>query len=130
MACAVEFEDYSPLMVEKMGEDGLMQELAKGFHLLANPSSHTIAFQSLKSNTVLHGLPQMSDEELHDMVRLGDSNGRGELDLHDFCVTMFRVSPAVMNEALSNIMEDYLSETDYVVPDHDELVLIAQLTAL
>ncbi|KAH7366201.1 hypothetical protein KP509_18G067200 [Ceratopteris richardii] len=129
MACAVEFEDYFPQMIEKLGEDGLMQELAKGFHLLADPSSHTITFQSLKSNTVLLGLPQMSDEELHDMVRLGDSNGRGELDLHDFCVTMFRVSPAVMNEAISSIMEGYSSETVYVVPDHDELVFIAQFTA-
>ncbi|KAH7291078.1 hypothetical protein KP509_30G075800 [Ceratopteris richardii] len=99
MNCGEEFQDYLPLMIEKLGEDGLMQELAKGFDLLADPRSQTITFQSLKSNGPMIGLPQMTDCELHRMISEGDSYGRGELDLHDFCVLMVRTSPVLMRMA-------------------------------
>ncbi|KAI5074785.1 hypothetical protein GOP47_0010746 [Adiantum capillus-veneris] len=95
------FEDYLPTMAARLGEHGLMQELEKGFHLLADPSSHTITLQSLKQNAPLLGIPQMSDCELRDIIHLGDASGRGELNLHQFCVTMIRTSPALMEQALA-----------------------------
>ncbi|KAH7299209.1 hypothetical protein KP509_24G000200 [Ceratopteris richardii] len=103
----LEFEDYLPLMAEKLGREALMQELAKGFYLLADPLSQTITLQSLKSNAPLLGLTQMSDHELHDMIRAGDSKGRGELDLHDFCVAMFCTSPGLMAMGLSDLVDHH-----------------------
>ncbi|KAH7291074.1 hypothetical protein KP509_30G075500 [Ceratopteris richardii] len=102
----VEFEDYLPIMAEKLGNSGLMEELAKGFQLLADPSSLTITVHSLKTNGPALGLPKMSDEDLREIIRFGDSSGRGELDLHDFCVTMFRTSPALVNVGLFSLFED------------------------
>ncbi|KAH7290690.1 hypothetical protein KP509_30G059600 [Ceratopteris richardii] len=98
-----EFEDYLPIMAEKLGEQGLMEELAKGFHLLADPSSVTITLQSLKTNGPWLGLLHMSDSDLRAIIQLGDSKCRGELDLHDFCVAMLRTSPELMALALSSL---------------------------
>ncbi|KAI5072659.1 hypothetical protein GOP47_0012765 [Adiantum capillus-veneris] len=106
------FQDYLPLMAERLGERGLMQELEKGFHLLADPSSHTITLQSLKQNAPLLGMPPMSDSELREIICLGDSRGRGELDLHEFCVTMVRTSPALMDQALATLFCDASSDED------------------
>ena len=98
------FLDFLPSMAQKLGADGLMQELAKGFHMLADPSTHTITVSSLRKNCHAHGfvLPAMSDDEILDMIRMGDYHvhGRHELDLFGFCVTMIRSSPGLMDQAL------------------------------
>ena len=98
------FLDFLPSMAQKLGAEGLMQELAKGFDILADPSTHTITVSSLRKSCHAHGfvLPSMSDDELLDMIRMGDShaNGRQELDLFGFCVAMIRSSPGLMDQAL------------------------------
>ncbi|KAH7290953.1 hypothetical protein KP509_30G070900 [Ceratopteris richardii] len=112
MELGLEFKDCLPVMAEKLGERGLMQELAKGFELLSDPLSHTITLHSLKRSTTLLGLVPMSDCELREMINVGDSSGRGELDLHDFCVAMVRASPELMDLALSVLFEDVSSEKE------------------
>ncbi|MCO5601539.1 hypothetical protein L7F22_055662 [Adiantum nelumboides] len=119
MDSGMAFEDYLPIMAERLGEQGLMQELEKGFHLLADPASQTITLQSLKQNAPLLGIGPMSDSELQDIIRLGDSRGRGELDLHEFCVTMIRTSPTLMDEALTTLFGLSDDDDDYYFDDED-----------
>ena len=121
------FLDFLPSMAQKLGVEGLMQELAKGFDMLADPSTHTITVSSLRKNCHAHGfvLPSMSDDELLDMIRMGDShvNGRQELDLFGFCVAMIRSSPGLMDQALHwifNHQESSLFEEEEEDNDDDD----------
>ncbi|XP_020099550.1 calcium-binding protein PBP1-like [Ananas comosus] len=94
----VGFEDYLPWMAERLGEEGLMEELCKGFQLLMDQRSGLITFQSLKRNAAALGLGQLGDEELMGMVREGDVDGDGALDQMEFCVLMLRLSPQLMDD--------------------------------
>lgn len=103
------FHDFLPIMAQRLGHQGLMEELAKGFQLLADPSTSTITFASLKRNAPQMGLQEMSDDELRDMIRMGDTDGSGSLTLEQFCVVMIRSSPSLMEQA-EELLEDVLSE--------------------
>ncbi|XP_052202623.1 calcium-binding protein PBP1-like [Diospyros lotus] len=93
----VVFEDFFPSMVEKLGAEGFMDELCKGFRLLMDGDKGVITFESLKKNSAVLGLREMSDEELMSMLREGDLDGDGCLNQMEFCVLMFRLSPDLMN---------------------------------
>lgn len=92
------FEDYLPVMAERLGEEGLMQELASGFRLLMDPASGLITFDSLRRNAPLLGLGGMSDDDLRGMLAEGDFDGDGALSEMEFCVLMVRLSPDLMDE--------------------------------
>ncbi|XP_073101277.1 calcium-binding protein PBP1-like [Elaeis guineensis] len=92
----VEFEDFLPIMAEKLGEDGLMEELCNGFRLLMDPRRKLITFDSLKRNAALLGLQGLGDDELRAMLREGDLDGDGALSEMEFCVLMVRLSPELM----------------------------------
>ncbi|KAK9056291.1 hypothetical protein SSX86_027381 [Deinandra increscens subsp. villosa] len=94
-----EFEDHLPLIEEKLGGEGLMGELCKGFHLLKDVEKGVITFDSLKNNASVLGLEGMSDEDLLSMVREGDYDGDGALNQMEFCVLMFRLSPDLMEQS-------------------------------
>ncbi|MQM18572.1 hypothetical protein Taro_051568 [Colocasia esculenta] len=93
------FEDYLPVMAERLGGQALVDELCVGFQLLADPSRGLITFDSLKRNAAALGLGGMTDEELRGMLQEGDSDGDGALDQMEFCVLMFRLSPELMAES-------------------------------
>lgn len=93
-----QFEDYLPVMAEKLGEEGLMEELCNGFRLLADPERGVITFYSLKRNVALLGIDYMEDEELQAMIEEGDLNDDGVLDQKEFCVLMVRLSPSLLAE--------------------------------
>ncbi|THG21225.1 hypothetical protein TEA_028665 [Camellia sinensis var. sinensis] len=94
----VVFEDFFPSMVEKMGAEGFMNELCNGFRLLMDGDKGVITFESLKKNSAVLGLQNMSDDELICMLREGDLDGDGSLNQMEFCVLMFRLSPELMKE--------------------------------
>ncbi|CAA7394587.1 unnamed protein product [Spirodela intermedia] len=94
-----EFEDYLPVMAEKLGAEGLLEELCNGFRLLADPRRGLITFASLKQNAAALGLEGLSDGELMGMLQEGDMDGDGALDELEFCVLMFRLSPELMAES-------------------------------
>ncbi|KAI4333768.1 hypothetical protein L6164_018534 [Bauhinia variegata] len=107
------FEDYLPLMANKLGGDGLIDELCNGFNLLKDSERGVITFDSLKRNSALLGLQGLSDEDLHSMLREGDFDGDGALSQMEFCVLMFRLSPELMEgsklwleEALEQELKD------------------------
>ncbi|KAG8385656.1 hypothetical protein BUALT_Bualt03G0067900 [Buddleja alternifolia] len=58
------FEDYFPSMVEKLGADGFMNELCKGFRMLMDFEKRVITLESLKKNSAVLGLQGVSDDEL------------------------------------------------------------------
>ncbi|XAR66361.1 hypothetical protein NMG60_11012570 [Bertholletia excelsa] len=93
----VVFEDFFPAMVERLGTEGFMDELCKGFRLLMDGDKGVITFESLKKNSAVLGLQGLSDEELKCMLKEGDLDGDGSLDQKEFCVLMFRLSPDLMN---------------------------------
>ncbi|KAL9243557.1 hypothetical protein vseg_017431 [Gypsophila vaccaria] len=94
----VEFEDFLPSMVDKLGEDGFMEELCKGFKQLKDENKGVITFESLKRNWEVLGLgEQMSDDEIMEMLKEGDVDGDGCLNQMEFCVLMFRLSPGLMD---------------------------------
>ncbi|OWM77571.1 calcium-binding protein KIC-like [Punica granatum] len=105
MASKVVFEDYFPTMVEKLGIDGFMEELSKGFRLLTDGNNGLITLRSLKRNLGSLGLHGMSDEDVESMLREGDLDGDGALDKKEFCVLMFRLSPGLMKSS-EELLED------------------------
>lgn len=96
---AVVFEDLFPSMVEKLGVDGFMNELSNGFQLLVDGEKGVITFDSLKKNSAVLGLQEMSDEEFKCMIREGDLDGDGCLNEMEFCVLMVRLSPDLMDRS-------------------------------
>ncbi|KAG5578956.1 hypothetical protein H5410_049583 [Solanum commersonii] len=93
------FNDFLPLMAEKLGGDGLIGELCKGFQLLMDRDKGAITFESLKKNSALLGLQDLSDDDLKGMVKEGDFDGDGALNQMEFCVLMFRLSPELMEQS-------------------------------
>lgn len=91
-----EFEDHFPSMMARMGAEGFMSELHNGFLLLMDVTKGLITFDSLKMNTLLLGL-EVRDDELLCMLMEGDLDGDGALSQMEFCILMFRLSPALMN---------------------------------
>ncbi|KAM0070810.1 putative calcium-binding protein KIC/PBP1/KRP1 [Helianthus debilis subsp. tardiflorus] len=105
----VEFHDQLPLMEEKLGGDGLIGELCKGFQLLMDADKGVITFDSLKNNASVLGLQDLSDNDLLSMLREGDCDGDGALNQMEFCVLMFRLSPDLMDQS-EVLLEDALEQ--------------------
>ncbi|MED6165380.1 hypothetical protein PIB30_099017 [Stylosanthes scabra] len=59
-----QFQDYLPFMANKLGGDGLIDELCNGFNLLKDSDKGVITFESLKRNSALLGLQGLSDDDL------------------------------------------------------------------
>lgn len=112
----VVFEDFLPSMAERLGAEGLLGELCKGFRLLMDPRRGLITLESLRRNSAALGLAALDDDDLREMLREGDIDGDGALNELEFCVLMFRLSPELMDgsrrllqEALGEKDEDLLS---------------------
>ncbi|KAJ3708452.1 hypothetical protein LUZ61_012157 [Rhynchospora tenuis] len=84
-------------MAERLGPEGLMEELCKGFNLLMDPRKGVITFDSLKKNARAFGLEGLSDDELMGMVKEGDLDGDDALDMNEFCTLMVRLSPELLS---------------------------------
>ncbi|KAF0917169.1 hypothetical protein E2562_016965 [Oryza meyeriana var. granulata] len=95
---AVQFEDFLPSMARKLGVEGLIEELCKGFELLMDSGAGKITFRSLKRNAAMLGLGELRDDELSEMMREGDVDGDGALDQMEFCILMVRLSPELMQD--------------------------------
>ncbi|KAJ4748411.1 Calcium-binding protein KIC [Rhynchospora pubera] len=93
---SISFEDFLPSMAEQLGPEGLMKELCKGFNLLMDPRKGVITFDSIKENARAFGLEGLSDDELIGMVKEGDLDGDGTLDMNEFCTLMIRLSPELL----------------------------------
>ncbi|XP_057960344.1 calcium-binding protein KIC-like [Malania oleifera] len=96
-ASKVVFEDYFPAMVEKMGAEGFMKELCKGFRLLMDGDKEVITFESLKRNSAVLGMEGTTEDQLRCMLREGDLDGDGALSQMEFCILMLRLSPGLMD---------------------------------
>ncbi|KAK4286016.1 hypothetical protein QN277_002633 [Acacia crassicarpa] len=92
----VNCHDYLPIMANKLGGDGLIDELCNGFNLLIDSDKGVITFDSLKGNSASLGLQDLADEDLRSMLSEGDFDGDGALNQLEFCVLMFRLSPELM----------------------------------
>jgi len=101
------FHDFFRLMVGKLGGDGLIGELCNGFNLLADGEKMVMTSDSLKRNSEILGLQDLSDEDLRSMLREGDFDGDGALNQMEFCVLMFRLSPELM-EASRFVVSNFL----------------------
>ncbi|GLJ32762.1 hypothetical protein SUGI_0659780 [Cryptomeria japonica] len=96
---AMGFEDYLPVMADKLGEEEFMGELCNGFRLLADAEKAVITLQSLKKNANLLGMGEMSEDQVRAMIETADLNGDGVLDQNEFCVLMITLSPTLMTQA-------------------------------
>lgn len=94
---AVEFVDYFPSMILRLGEEAFLAELCSGFRLLMDLEKGLITFESLKRNSLLLGIHDMGDDELVWMLMEGDLDGDGALSQLEFCILMFRLSPGLMD---------------------------------
>ena len=104
-----DFHDFLPVMANKLGGDGLIGELCNGFNLLVDREKGVITFESLKKNSALLGLQDLSDDDLRSMLKEGDFDGDGALNQMEFCVLMFRLSPELMEES-QFLLEEALVE--------------------
>lgn len=95
----VDFEDLLPVMADKLGGEGIINELCNGFQLLMDKVKGVITTESLKLNAAVLGLQDLTDDELASMVKEGDLDGDGALNQMEFCVMMFRLSPQLMEES-------------------------------
>jgi Ca2+-binding EF-hand superfamily protein len=94
-----DFEDLLPVMANKLGGEGLINELCNGFQLLMDKDRGVITMESLKKNAAFLGLQDLSEDELVSMVKEGDLDRDGSLNQMEFCVLMFRLSPELMQES-------------------------------
>ena len=92
---AVDFEDYFPSMISRLGTEGFIWELCNGFRLLMDVEKGLITFESLKKNSFMLGLHDLRDDELVCMLLEGDLDGDGALSQTEFCILMFRLSPGL-----------------------------------
>ncbi|KAK7272486.1 hypothetical protein RJT34_29106 [Clitoria ternatea] len=92
----LDFEDYFPSMIARLGAEGFIEELCNGFRLLMDVNRGVITFESLKMNCLLLGL-EVRDDELLCMLMEGDLDGDGALSQMEFCILMFRLSPCLMD---------------------------------
>ncbi|CAL0333899.1 unnamed protein product [Lupinus luteus] len=95
----VGFEDLLPVMANKLGGEGLINELCNGFELLMDKEKGVITLDSLRKNAAVLGLQDLKEDELVSMMREGDLDGDGVLTQMEFCVLMFRLSPELMEES-------------------------------
>jgi Ca2+-binding EF-hand superfamily protein len=86
-------------MANKLGGEGLINELCNGFQLLMDKDRGVITMESLKKNAAFLGLQDLSEDELVSMVKEGDLDRDGALNQMEFCVLMFRLSPELMQES-------------------------------
>ena len=121
------FHDYLPVMADKLGGDGLIGELCNGFNLLMDSEKGVITFESLKRNSALLGLQDLSDDDLRCMLKEGDFDGDGALNQMEFCVLMFRLSPELMEESKFLLEEALLQEDSS--DDEDDSEELAHLTS-
>ncbi|GAB4846276.1 Calcium-binding protein krp1 [Ancistrocladus abbreviatus] len=106
------FDDLLPLMAEKLGGEGLIRELCNGFELLTDADKGVITFDSLKKNSSILGLQELTDDDLRSMLKEGDLDGDGVLNQMEFCVLMFRLSPELMQQS-EMLLEEALSQQDF-----------------
>ncbi|MED6183512.1 poly(A)-binding protein binding protein [Stylosanthes scabra] len=95
----VDFEDLLPVIAKKLGGEGLMRELQKGFEVLMDKEKRVITLESLRRNSALLGLHDLKEDEIVSMLKEGDIDGDGVLNMMDFCVLMFRLSPQLMEDS-------------------------------
>ncbi|CAO2836016.1 unnamed protein product [Amaranthus hypochondriacus] len=95
----LDFEDYFPSMITRLGAEAFISELCMGFLLLMDVEKGVITFESLKRNSILLGLNDMGDDEFLCMLKEGDLDGDGALSQMEFCILMFRLSPGLMDES-------------------------------
>lgn len=95
----VDFEDLLPVMADKLGGEGLINEMCNGFQLLMDKVKGVITTEILKLNAAVLGFQDLTDDELASMVKEGDLDGDGALNQMEFCVLMFRLSPQLMEES-------------------------------
>ncbi|KAK2644245.1 hypothetical protein Ddye_019440 [Dipteronia dyeriana] len=106
----VVFEDFFPAMVERLGAEGFMKELYNGFQLLMDEEKGVITLESLKRNSALLGMQDMSDSEVASMLREGDLDGDGALNEMEFCTLMFRLSPGLMKTSRKLLVQAIVNE--------------------
>jgi Ca2+-binding EF-hand superfamily protein len=102
---SVHFDDFLPSMARKLGVEGLIEELCKGFQLLMDHRTGNITLQSLKKNAASLGLGELRDDDLQEMIREGDIDGDGVLDQMEFCILMVSLSPELMQEQSYRMFE-------------------------
>ncbi|KAJ6679858.1 CALCIUM-BINDING PROTEIN KIC [Salix purpurea] len=98
-ATSSEYQDFLPIMADKLGVETFVSELCGGFRLLADPEKGLITSESLRRNSALLGMEGMSKEDAEAMVREGDRDGDGALNETEFCILMVRLSPEMMRDA-------------------------------
>ncbi|BFG29355.1 hypothetical protein CerSpe_156300 [Prunus speciosa] len=117
MMSAVEFVDYFPSMIARLGEEAFIGELCNGFVLLMDVEKGLITFESLKRNCVVLGLNDMGDDELVWMLMEGDLDGDGALSQIEFCILMFRLSPGLM-DGPKQLWKENFDHPPHHVNDH------------
>ena len=107
-----QFQDFFPTMAGKLGGEGLIEEICKGFELLMDKDKGVITFESLRRNasTVL-GLGDLTDDDVRYMIN-EDFDRDGALNQMEFCVLMFRLSPELM-EASRCVVTEVIEEEFY-----------------
>ncbi|KAF9661849.1 hypothetical protein SADUNF_Sadunf19G0111500 [Salix dunnii] len=75
-----DFEDLLPVMANKLGGEGLINELCNRSQLLMDKDRGVITMESLRKNAAFLGLQDLSEDELAGMVKEGDLDGDGVLN--------------------------------------------------
>ncbi|XP_071707757.1 calcium-binding protein KIC-like [Rutidosis leptorrhynchoides] len=108
------YQDLLPVMAEKLELTTFMDELCGGFRLLADENLGLITPESLRKNSRILGMENMSKEDAQGMVKEGDLDGDGFLNETEFCILMVRLSPEMMQNAemwLEKAIEDEIMKS-------------------
>ncbi|BBN12967.1 calcium-binding protein KIC and related proteins [Marchantia polymorpha subsp. ruderalis] len=114
------FQDFLPIMAQKIGPEDFSKELCNGFCMLADPRTNTITIQSLKKNARRLGLEGITDQEFREMIAQGDLDGDGVLSEREFCALMIRSSPALLAHAETWLLDALDEELRECMEDMEE----------
>ncbi|CAG7909983.1 unnamed protein product [Brassica rapa] len=119
------FHDLFPAMAGKLGGEGLIDELCKGFELLMDGDKGVITFESLRRNaSAVLGLGDLTDDDVRCMIDEGDFDRDGALNQMEFCVLMFRLSPDLM-DASRFVVTEAIEEEFETLPEEALLKMSA-----
>ena len=111
----IDLEEFVPLMASKFDERNQESEIKKAFKAYDDEDNGRIEIENLR-NAAEHLGIDCTEEEIEEMMRIGDSKNQGYVDLDDFMLLMEKGQLYQKNseqeKKRSEAVEEYFGDLD------------------